>query len=102
MQAELRAIREEKLEKYLQVRNNERQLRTYHQIPDLSSTSILSVKNANRQIDNQKVEEMKKNRQRILQENEKDKAKEEAEKAAYKKQRIEVLTTKSKHINRPA
>lgn len=101
MQAELRAIREEKLEKYLQVRNNQRKLRTYHQIPDLSSTSILSVKNANRQIDNQKVEEMK-NRQRILQENEKDKAKEEAEKAAYKKQRIEVLTTKSKHINRPA
>lgn len=91
MQAESRIIRGEELEKHLQARNNQRKSKTHHPVPGLSSTGILSVQDCNRQINHQKVEEMKKSRQKIQQENEKEKANDEAEKTVYKKLEADIL-----------
>ena len=47
------------------------------------TTGILSVKDANRRINNRKLEEMDKSRRRVQQEAEKENAKKEAEKAEF-------------------
>ena len=52
---------------------------------DPSGHGILSVKDANRQINHQKLEDMDKSRRRVQRETEREKAKKEAEKAEYAK-----------------
>ena len=57
--------------------------RSRRQVPGLGHTGILSVKDANRRINNRKLEEMDKSRRRVQQEAEKENAKKEAEKAEF-------------------
>lgn len=64
MQAESGAIRGE-LEKHLQARDNQREPKTHHPVHGLRGTGILNVRNCNRQINHQNVEEMEKSRQKI-------------------------------------
>ena len=83
MQAELAAIRGDELDKHLQARMDHSKPRSYRQVLGLGHTGILCVKDANRQINNRKLEEMGKSRRRVQQEAEKENAKKEAEKAEF-------------------
>ena len=83
MQAELAAVRGDELDKHLQARMDHSKPRSYRQVLGLGHTSILSVKDANRRINNRKLEEMDKSRRRVQQEAEKENAKKEAEKAEF-------------------
>lgn len=82
MQAELAAIRGDGLNKHLQARMDHSKPRSSQQVPGLGHTGILSVKDANRRINNRKLEEMDKSR-RVQQGTEKENAKKEAEKAEF-------------------